>query len=250
MTRREHTILAAAVTVCVLAALSADCCAKLNGQQESLSGVKLLTVHADCCDLAKEAELDEEEIRSNIANQLEAAGIKVVRPGIWETLPGRCRFRASVRVYKPPHLDTLMYNLKVEFVQAVTLARLPETQIDAATWERTWFAHGSEKRLTEVVPYNLRVMTASFIRDYRQANPQHSRTSVSNSVGDGSATTSNQPAASKTPEGGFIASKTSDVFHKFDCRWAQNISAENLVRYRTRDEAVKAGKRPCKFCSP
>jgi len=240
------------LTVCVLAVLSADCCAKLNGRQESLSGVKLVTVHVNCCDLAKEAGLDEEEIRDSIANQLEATGIKVVRPGIWETLPGRCRFRASIKVYKPIHLDTLMYNLKVEFVQAVTLARLPETQIDAATWERTWFAHGSKKRLTEVVPYNLSVLTASFIRDYRQANPHTCRTSASNGAdaGDGSATTSNQPAATKTPEGGFIASKTSDVFHKFGCRWSQNISTENLVRYRTRGEAVKAGKRPCKFCSP
>ena len=77
MALKEHGVLAAALTVCVLAALNADCCAELDGRQESLSGVKLVTVHVNCCDLAKEAELDEEEIRSNIASQLEAAGIKV-----------------------------------------------------------------------------------------------------------------------------------------------------------------------------
>jgi len=250
MTLREHGVQAAALAACVLAALGVDCCAKLNGRQESLSGVKLVTVHVNCCDLAKEADLDEEEIRDNIAGQLEAAGIKVVRPGIWRTLPGRCRFRASVGVYKPLHLDTLMYNLKVEFVQAVTLARLPGTQVDVATWQRTWFAHGSRKRLGEVVPHNLRVLTASFIRDHRQANSEHSETSASNDAGEVSATALNHPAASNAPDAGFIASKTSDVFHRSDCRWAQNISTENLVRYRTRDEAVRAGKRPCKFCNP
>lgn len=48
----------------------------------------------------------------------------------------------------------------------------------------------------------------------------------------------------------FVASKSSGVFHRPDCRWAQNISGNNLVGYQTREEAVQSGKRPCKSCQP
>lgn len=48
----------------------------------------------------------------------------------------------------------------------------------------------------------------------------------------------------------YVASKSSVIFHKPDCRWAKNISDENLVTYKNKDEAIKAGKRPCKTCNP
>ena len=48
----------------------------------------------------------------------------------------------------------------------------------------------------------------------------------------------------------YIASKSSNIFHKPDCRWAKNISDQNLVIYKSKDEAIKAGKRPCKTCNP
>jgi len=48
----------------------------------------------------------------------------------------------------------------------------------------------------------------------------------------------------------YVASKSRNVFHKPDCRWAKNISSENLVTYKSKEEAIKAGKRPCKTCNP
>ena len=48
----------------------------------------------------------------------------------------------------------------------------------------------------------------------------------------------------------YVASKNSNIFHKPECRWAKNISEENLVKYKSKDEAIKAGKRPCKTCNP
>lgn len=241
MTGNRHRILSAAFAACALAAFSAGCFAQLNGQRESLTGVKLITVHVNCSELAKEAGLDEEEIQKNLSRRLDDAGIKVVRPQVWETLPGRCRLRASITVHKPLHLEMLIYNLKVEFVQEVTLARLPQTTIDATTWERAWFAHSSRKLLAEAVPYNLMVLTDSFIKDHRQANPR-------DGAQPDSETADNNPAAE--PASGFIASKGSDVFHKHDCRWAQNITVDNLVNYNTREGALQAGKRPCKWCNP
>ena len=49
---------------------------------------------------------------------------------------------------------------------------------------------------------------------------------------------------------GYVASRSSQVFHQPDCKSATKISTRNLVRYNTRNEAVQAGKRPCHECNP
>lgn len=49
---------------------------------------------------------------------------------------------------------------------------------------------------------------------------------------------------------GYVASKRSPVFHRADCKSAVKISEKNLVKYATREEAEKAGKRPCGECNP
>ena len=51
-------------------------------------------------------------------------------------------------------------------------------------------------------------------------------------------------------QGGYVASKRSQVFHKADCNGAAKISPQNLVRYNTREEAIQAGKKPCHQCNP
>ena len=60
-----------------------------------------------------------------------------------------------------------------------------------------------------------------------------------------------QPAAkSAVAEYKYVASRSSKVFHKSDCRWAKRIKPDNLVVYNSRDTAINAGKRPCKVCTP
>jgi methylphosphotriester-DNA--protein-cysteine methyltransferase len=49
---------------------------------------------------------------------------------------------------------------------------------------------------------------------------------------------------------GYVASKNSAVFHKPDCKSAAKISEKNLVHYAMRDEAIKAGQKPCAECQP
>ncbi|RJQ54073.1 MAG: hypothetical protein C4521_04260 [Actinobacteria bacterium] len=48
----------------------------------------------------------------------------------------------------------------------------------------------------------------------------------------------------------YVASKKRDPFHSSDCRWAKETSASNLQRFRTREQAIAAGHRPCKVCDP
>ncbi|MBL7185225.1 MAG: hypothetical protein ISS70_02785 [Phycisphaerae bacterium] len=249
----KDRILTAALAMLVLTGASGSSFAALSPEQASLRGVESMTVHASCCESAKEIGFSEEDIRRNIQRQLEDAGIKVRPPQMWRALPGRCRLRVAVKVYRPAHEETFVYNLKVDFLQTVTLERNPQTRIDVITWELMWFAHGPKSRLAQAIAQNLEVLTASFIKDYRQANPNNNDTRESrnsdNAPTDTKRRTKPKPGSS-TGEYGFTGSKGSDVFHKSDCRWASSISAEKLMSYETRQEAVKAGKRPCKRCNP
>lgn len=59
-----------------------------------------------------------------------------------------------------------------------------------------------------------------------------------------------RPSKQQNIESKFVASKNSKVFHKPGCPFAQKISSKNLVSYDSREQAVAAGKRPCKSCNP
>lgn len=48
----------------------------------------------------------------------------------------------------------------------------------------------------------------------------------------------------------YVASANREPFHRSDCKWAARISSANLQTFKTRDEAIKAGHRPCKVCKP
>lgn len=48
----------------------------------------------------------------------------------------------------------------------------------------------------------------------------------------------------------YVASKKSDVFHYPDCYWANKIAPYNLIKFKSREEAIASGRRPCKVCNP
>jgi methylphosphotriester-DNA--protein-cysteine methyltransferase len=48
----------------------------------------------------------------------------------------------------------------------------------------------------------------------------------------------------------FWASKKSNKYHYPDCRWAQKIKPENLIKFKSPEEAQQAGYIPCKVCRP
>ena len=236
--------------MCILAGITTSSSARLNPRQASLRGVKEMNVDVVCSQEVEETNLNQQDIRRNISKQLEQAGIKVLPEQLWGTAPGRCRLKILIKVYKPTSLDTFVYNLKVYFVQTVTLQRIPGIKVDAVTWELSWLAHASSNKLTEEIPANLKIMTDNFIRDYQLAN--------SNSAD--LPTSSDNTIVTKAPKEQirsdvavtyrYVSSKNSQVFHSPQCRSVKRIKPENLVGYISRDEAIQSGKRPCKVCKP
>jgi micrococcal nuclease len=58
------------------------------------------------------------------------------------------------------------------------------------------------------------------------------------------------PATVQNTECTYVASKNSKVFHRPDCKWVKKISPKNLIGFKTREEAIRSGRRPCKTCKP
>ena len=54
----------------------------------------------------------------------------------------------------------------------------------------------------------------------------------------------------ETQEYKYAASKNSDIFHYIDCSYVKKIKPEDLVLFKTREEAIASGRRPCKKCKP
>lgn len=111
---------------------------------------------------------------------------------------------------------------------------------------------------TQNVPAEVAKVTLAqvdgFIADYRLANPPGSKfpdakdiTAIPPVVTSEQTKPVVKPITAKQK---FVASKNSKVFHKPDCRWAQRIKPINLITFSTRDQAIQAGKRPCKQCKP
>lgn len=54
----------------------------------------------------------------------------------------------------------------------------------------------------------------------------------------------------ETQEYIYAASKKSEVFHYIDCFYVARIKPENLILFKTREEAIAPGRIPCKKCCP
>ena len=57
-------------------------------------------------------------------------------------------------------------------------------------------------------------------------------------------------SSSQISEYKYVASSLREPFHKPSCKWVKKISPENLIGFKTRQEALDSGRRPCKVCRP
>ncbi|MEK6589714.1 MAG: Ada metal-binding domain-containing protein [Nitrospinota bacterium] len=48
----------------------------------------------------------------------------------------------------------------------------------------------------------------------------------------------------------FWGSKNSSKYHYPDCKFAKKINPKNFIKFKTPEEAVKAGYIPCRVCKP
>lgn len=157
------------------------------------------------------------------------------------------------------HIDMLrlagsrqyVFYIQTSLASKVSLPKKPRRYIKADVWKVEPIMEGvSAQHMPAKVTDVVLEQVEAFIGCYLVANPNDVPPADTNDVSavpEEQTKPTAEPAAAKY---NYAASKKSKVFHKADCRWAERILPENLVGYNSREEAIKAGKRPCKRCKP
>ena len=212
--------------------------------------------------LPDESGLDWKELDTRVKEKFEKEHIKVAfvadTPNIVSILPESATrdlpaLIVFVDMLRLEESKMYVYHIQTSLRKKAYLSRDSSSSIKVSVWEagRVMQAVSFQDMPLQVTDVVLKQIDV-FIQSYKAANPPDSKISdtenniVMNIPEDQAKSNVDMAAA----EYNYVASKNSGVFHKSSCRWAQNISEENLVTYNSRDEAIKAGKRPCKSCNP
>jgi len=148
-----------------------------------------------------------------------------------------------------------VFHIRTSLARAVHLNPALSWSIQADVWQadEVMQAAPTENMPAEVTKATL-AQIDEFIADYRTANPPGDKSADANDI---ATVLPVVPVEKTTPvvkpvtaKYKLVASKNSKVFHKSDCIWANRIKPANLVTFSTRDQAIQAGKRPCKQCKP
>ena len=146
--------------------------------------------------------------------------------------------------------DKYAYHVRTSLNRLVLLTGRSNPQIQAEVWQsRPVMNVVAEAEAAEAMTAAALTQAEAFIAAHKIARAALAKTGATAQESSAPVPAGSQDpqAVSKYP---FVASRSSSVFHRPNCRWAQNIAATNLVGYRTREEALQAGKRPCKTCKP
>jgi hypothetical protein len=195
--------------------------------------------------------LNASRLKTRVVEKLDAAGIRRGQAG-----PGAAA-SLVVRIEATPVLNGSMYVCRVQ-IAVTRLVVLPgprNLQVPAEVWQgRPVLEVVAREVLAEAVSAAVSRQAGAFVEAWRAVGspaappPGKGQGILPPSETGPVPTDSGGPA----PTAGYplVSSRNSQVFHRPDCRWVQNIAGGNLVGYRSRDEAVQAGKRPCKTCKP
>jgi len=198
-------------------------------------------------------ELHWTQLKADVTGKLHQANIKLIA-GTTAGIVNTPELRVYVNLLKLEDSQQYVFRIQTSVARPVCLKAQDDPVFKADLWTlnpifEAVSVEDMPARMTEVVLGQIK----AFIRAYRIANPLGQSFSNTGMSETGSTSLGNpNEIDSRLPsiEYGYVASSSSDIFHKPDCRWAKNISPENLVTYKTREQAVKAGKRPCKWCKP
>jgi hypothetical protein len=151
--------------------------------------------------------------------------------------------------------QTVLFALRIETVMGRRV-RLPHETDEAVVIARLWGATRgigfvSRMNLVEHIERAISEQINQFLRDYRAAQSLQAKKAPQAGSADAEPDPSTDTLTqTQKARYAYIASKNSNVFHKPECPWAENIKPENFEGYSNKDQVIKTGKRPCKWCKP
>jgi len=193
--------------------------------------------------------LDLPGLRAQVIAKIGESGVKHVecKTGL---LP---RLVVGIEGIPVPDCDTYVVRVQTSLRRVVTFATDGDRHVQAEVWRlRPAMKAVPKEGVSDAIAAAVVTQVETFAGAYRAAQRLRPRAAGPESADPGNAVRPDvKEAAKESPVFyPFVASRSSTVFHRADCRWAQNIAAHNRVGYRTRAEAVQDGKRPCKSCKP
>lgn len=194
------------------------------------------------------------ELEKNVKEKLRRAGIELETPTSDNilTMP---ELRIYVSTLSLEDSQQCAFHIRTALARAVCLKDERNPVFKADIWQsapimQAVSADNMPAKVTDVVLEQVEC----FINIYKATNPTGTKSSDAgiNETGllKNPVKQIEKDVDSTAAEHKHVASRSSNIFHKPECRWAKNISDQNLVSYKSKDEAIKAGKRPCKTCNP
>jgi hypothetical protein len=194
------------------------------------------------------------QLETDVKEKLRRAGIELDTPTA-ENILNIPELRIYVSTLSLEDSQQRVFHIRTALARAVCLKDELNPVFKAEIWQaapvmQSISAENMPAKVTDVVMEQVE----GFINAYKVTNPAGTKPSDAGINKTGlSKIPENQDETdvnSAAAEHKYVASKSSNIFHKPECRWAKNISDHNLVSYKSKDEAIKAGKRPCKTCNP
>ena len=188
------------------------------------------------------------QLEENVKERLRLAGIKLETPTADHIL-SIPELRIYISTLGTEYTQQHVFHIRTTLARAVCLKDKQNPVFKSDIWQaipvmQAISGENTPDKITDIVLEQIE----DFIKIYKATNPPGKKLSDERI---------NENNASMAPEkqinaveNKYVASNSSNIFHKPECRWAQNISQRNIITYNSKDEAIKTGKRPCKTCNP
>ncbi len=138
--------------------------------------------------------------------------------------------------------NPILFRIETSLVVELVINKKRDEYLEAKVWSLCDTIRVASQADVPRAISNLAVKHAdTFAGAWLLANPMYKK----------SPKKSAKPLAESEPvEAKYLASKNSRIFHLAPCKVTNRIKPQNLLKYETRKQAVKDGKRPCKRCKP
>ncbi|MHC4737532.1 MAG: Ada metal-binding domain-containing protein [Planctomycetota bacterium] len=197
------------------------------------------------------------KLQAEAEQRIVQAGIKIYSgPVLVNTEPANIPvLKVNIETFEFGDSQQNVYRIQTSLSVGIYLAQAPSFLFKVDVWIRCATVEATSADNTPAAVADLVIkQVEAFVEDYLLANPPSGRAAGSRAKRNIPATVRRErirPAPKQQAlENNFVASKNSRVFHKPGCNSAKRILEENIVAYRSREEAINTGKRPCKRCKP
>ncbi|MGA2092521.1 MAG: Ada metal-binding domain-containing protein [Sedimentisphaerales bacterium] len=193
------------------------------------------------------------QLIETVSGKLNKAGIKIAAP-VAGSLLEVPELRLNIDLLEFGDSQQYVFRVQTSFARKVLLGDGSETCIKADVFQTNPLIQLVPIHdMPEAVVNAVSQQADTFIAAWSVAKQLNKQTDVNNAgpqSGKAAVKKDTKSAKQQDADTKYVASKNGKVFHKASCQFAKRIKPENLVSYNTRDEAVKAGKNPCKTCNP